>query len=120
MAGKILEVIDLKTYFFTRRGIARAVDGVSFSLQQGETLGLVGESGCGKTVTSLSILRLVPEPAGRIVGGEIFFEGKNLLTKSEKEMREIRGSESGELRSRLIFFGKNGSQPTYPTAPRRQ
>jgi oligopeptide/dipeptide ABC transporter ATP-binding protein len=91
MTRKILEVKDLKTYFFTRRGIAKAVDGVSFSLTEGETLGLVGESGCGKTVTSLSILRLVPEPAGRIVGGEILFEDKNLLTKSEKEMREIRG-----------------------------
>jgi ABC-type dipeptide/oligopeptide/nickel transport system ATPase component len=67
----ILEVNDLKTYFFTRRGIVKAVDGVSFSLRRGESLGLVGESGCGKTITSLSLLRLVPQPAGRIVGGEI-------------------------------------------------
>jgi oligopeptide/dipeptide ABC transporter ATP-binding protein len=86
-----LEVKNLSTHFFARRGIVKAVDGVSFNLKKGETFGLVGESGCGKTITCLSIMRLVPEPAGRIVGGEILFEGKDLCRKNEKEMREIRG-----------------------------
>jgi oligopeptide/dipeptide ABC transporter ATP-binding protein len=89
----LLQVEGLKTYFFTRRGVAKAVDGVSFSVSEGETLGLVGESACGKSVTCLSILRLVPEPAGRIVGGSIMFKGKNLLKKSLAEMRMIRGKE---------------------------
>ena len=87
----LLELNDLKTYFFTSRGVVKAVDGVSFTIKEAETLGLVGESGCGKTITCLSILRLVPAPAGRIVGGEIIFEGENLLSMSEKEMRNIRG-----------------------------
>ena len=91
MVTSLLEVKDLKTYFFTRRGIVRSVDGVSFSVKAGETLGIVGESGCGKTITSLSILRLVPQPTGKIVQGEIIFDGENLLAKSEKEMRSIRG-----------------------------
>lgn len=90
--GSLLEVRDLRTHFFTRRGVVKAVDGVTFSLDRGETLGLVGESGCGKTITCLSILRLVPRPAGRIVGGQIIFDGQDLLQKSEEEMREIRGS----------------------------
>ncbi|MFC1869728.1 ABC transporter ATP-binding protein [Chloroflexota bacterium] len=93
----MLEVLDLKTYFFTRRGVVKAVDGVSFSVKGGETLGLVGESGCGKTVTCLSILRLAPLPAGRIVGGKILFEGEDLLQKSEAEMRQIRGSKVSML-----------------------
>lgn len=71
--------------------MVKAVDGINFSLKEGETLGLVGESGCGKSITCLSILRLVPRPAGRIVGGEIIFQGENLLSKSEKEMTHIRG-----------------------------
>ncbi len=87
----ILEVKDLKTHFFTGRGVVKAVDGVSFSIKEGETIGLVGESGCGKSMTCLSILRLVPKPAGRIVGGEIIFEGEDLLKKTEKQLREIRG-----------------------------
>jgi peptide/nickel transport system ATP-binding protein len=87
----ILEVKDLKTYFFTRHGVAKAVDGVSFWLKEGETLGLVGESGCGKSMTCLSIMRLVPQPAGRIVGGKIIFDGVDLLSKDEKEMAHIRG-----------------------------
>jgi oligopeptide/dipeptide ABC transporter ATP-binding protein len=91
MAEKCLIVEDLKTYFFTRRGVAKAVDGVSFSLEKGESIGLVGESGCGKSVTCLSILKLVPQPAGRIVGGRILLEGENLVEKSEREMRGIRG-----------------------------
>lgn len=91
MAEKILEVKDLKTYFFTRHGLVKAVDGVSLWVDEGETLGIVGESGSGKSITCLSILRLVPQPAGRIVGGKIIFGGVDLLSKSEKEMRYIRG-----------------------------
>ncbi len=87
----LLEVKDLRTHFFTRRGVVKAVDGVSFNLKQGETLGLVGESGCGKSVTCFSIIRLVAEPAGRIVGGQVIFDGEDLMRKSAKEMREIRG-----------------------------
>lgn len=91
MASPVLEVRDLKTHFFTRWGVVKAVDGVSFSLGEGETLGLVGESGSGKSITCLSILRLVPKPAGRIVGGQILFGGHDLLALSEKEMRKYRG-----------------------------
>jgi len=87
----ILEVEDLHTYCFTRWGVVKAVDGVSFSLRQGEALGIVGESGCGKTMTALSLLRLVPRPAARIVKGAIRLEGEDLLAKSEREMRRIRG-----------------------------
>jgi oligopeptide/dipeptide ABC transporter ATP-binding protein len=87
----ILEVEDLHTYCFTRWGVVKAVDGVSFSLRQGEALGIVGESGCGKTMTALSLLRLVPRPAARIVKGAIRLQGENLLDKSEREMREVRG-----------------------------
>jgi len=88
----VLEVKDLKTHFFTRRGVVKAVDGVSFSVGEGETLGIVGESGSGKSISCLSIMRLVPEPAGRIVGGEILLDGDNLLKKSLSEIRRIRGS----------------------------
>ena len=88
----ILSVRDLRTQFFTRDGIVRAVDGISFDLNRGETLCIVGESGCGKSVTALSILGLIPARAGRIVGGSIRFEGKELTTKSEAEMRKIRGN----------------------------
>jgi oligopeptide/dipeptide ABC transporter ATP-binding protein len=87
----VLEVHDLHTHIFTRWGVVRAVDGVSFYLRQGETLGIVGESGCGKTMTALSLLRLVPRPGGRIVQGKILLEGENLLEKSDNEMRHIRG-----------------------------
>ncbi len=89
----LLVVEDLKTHFFTRRGITRAVDGVSFTLQAGETLALVGESGSGKSVTCLSLVRLVPEPAGRIVGGRVLLGGEDLLTKSPAEMRRVRGKQ---------------------------
>ena len=89
--ANLLEVQNLRTYFFTRHGVVKAVDGVGFSLEPGKSLGLVGESGCGKTITTLSVVRLVPQPAGRIMGGKILFEGENLLEKSEKEMRQIRG-----------------------------
>jgi len=83
----------LKTWFFTRDGIVRAVDGVSFQVMPGETLAIVGESGCGKSVTALSVLRLVPSPPGRIVGGHIRFGGRDLLALSEAEMRDVRGNE---------------------------
>src|SRR4051812_14867022 len=92
-AGPLLEVEDLRTYFFTRDGIVRAVDGVSFAVASGETLAVVGESGCGKSVTSLSILRLIPSPPGRIVSGTIRFSGRDLSTLSDAEMRHIRGNE---------------------------
>ena len=88
----VLKVEDLQTYFFTRSGIVKAVDGISFDLQKGETLGIVGESGSGKSMTAWSILGLVPKPAGRIVGGRIFYQGENLLDKSDREMQRIRGS----------------------------
>jgi peptide/nickel transport system ATP-binding protein len=87
----LLEVADLKTQFFTLDGIVRAVDGVSFSLERGETLGIVGESGCGKSVTALSILRLIAPEAGRIVAGSIKFDGRELTTLTEEEMRGLRG-----------------------------
>ena len=87
----ILEVEDLHTYFFNRGSTVKAVDGVSFFLREGETLGIVGESGCGKTMTALSLLRLVPQPAGKIVSGEIRLNGDDILQKSEDEMRQIRG-----------------------------
>ncbi|HUH92029.1 MAG TPA: ABC transporter ATP-binding protein [Casimicrobiaceae bacterium] len=90
-SGPLLEVEDLKTYFFTRDGVVRAVDGVSFSVERGETLAIVGESGCGKSVTSLSILRLIAAPPGRTVGGRVLFEGRDLLALPEAEMRAIRG-----------------------------
>ena len=88
---ELLKVKNLKTYFFTHEGTVKAVDEVSFSVNQGKTLGLVGESGCGKSVTALSIMRLIPNPPGKIVSGEIWFEGKNLLKLDEKEIRKIRG-----------------------------
>lgn len=87
----LLETVDLKTYFFTRRGAVKAVDGVSFTIDRGDVFGLVGESGCGKSVTALSILKLVPDPPGKIVSGRVLFEGEDLIQKSEKEMRSIRG-----------------------------
>ncbi len=88
----LLTVENLQTYFFTDAGVVRAVDGVSFRIAPGETLGVVGESGCGKTVTALSILRLVPDPPGRIVGGRVAFEGTELLALDPERMRKMRGS----------------------------
>ena len=87
----VLEVNDLQTHFFTRLGIVKAVDGISFNVRKGETLGIVGESGCGKSMTARSLLRLVPKPSGRIVGGQVLLKGDDLLQKSENEMRSIRG-----------------------------
>ena len=89
----VLEVKDLQTYFVTRWGIVKAVDGVSFNLRKGETLGIVGESGCGKSVTALSILRLIPEPPGVVTANAIRFDGVDLLRLSDIEMREIRGKQ---------------------------
>ncbi|MGH7834738.1 MAG: ABC transporter ATP-binding protein, partial [Candidatus Binatia bacterium] len=91
--GELIRVKDLRTSFFTPEGEVRSVDGVSFEIDEGKTLGLVGESGCGKSVTSLSIMRLVPSPPGKIVGGEIFYRGRDLLKLGEREMRKIRGNE---------------------------
>ncbi len=88
----LLDVRNLKTFFFTSSGLIKAVRGVDFTIEEGETLALVGESGCGKSMTALSLLRLVPPP-GRIVEGEIFFDGKDLLHIPEEEMRRIRGNQ---------------------------
>src|ERR1700758_330309 len=93
LAEPILDIADLKTWFFTRDGIVRAVDGVSFHVMPGETLAIVGESGCGKSVTALSILRLIPSPPGRIVSGTIRFAGRDLAELSEAEMRDVRGND---------------------------
>lgn len=89
----ILRITDLRTYFYTDEGVVKAVDDVSLTIPKGESVGLVGESGCGKTVTAYSILQLVPNPPGRIVSGQIYLKGKNLLQFSEKEMRRVRGRE---------------------------
>ncbi|MBN2040870.1 MAG: ABC transporter ATP-binding protein [Spirochaetes bacterium] len=91
MSKIVLEVEGLRTSFFTRKGIVKAVDGVSFFVREKETLGIVGESGCGKTVTGMSIMRLLPEPGGKIVGGRITLNGTSLLELSKREMRNIRG-----------------------------
>jgi oligopeptide transport system ATP-binding protein len=93
LAETLLTVEDLKTYFYTEEGVVPAVDGVSFTVGRGETLGIVGESGCGKSVTALSIMRLIPNPPGKIIAGEIIFEGEDLLKKSEPAMRRIRGND---------------------------
>jgi len=90
---KLLSVRDLKTYFYTDDGVIPAVDGISFDLDRGGTIGIVGESGCGKSVTSLSVMGLIPQPPGKIEGGEIIFEGQDLLKLSEAEMRHIRGND---------------------------
>jgi len=89
---ELLEVKDLKTQFFTRDGVVRAVDGVSFELAAGETLGIVGESGCGKSVTALSLMRLIPQPPGKIVNGSIVFDGADVLKMDDDEVRGIRGN----------------------------
>jgi len=89
---RILDVKDLRTYFYTQEGEVKAVDGLTYHINKGESVGLVGESACGKSVSALSILRLIPYPPGIIVGGEIFFQGQDLLKSSESEMRHIRGN----------------------------
>jgi oligopeptide/dipeptide ABC transporter ATP-binding protein len=89
----VLEVNDLRTYFYTREGAVRAVDGVSFSVDKGRTLGIVGESGCGKSVTALSIMGLLPRPPAKIVSGEVLFEGRDLVTLKERQLEDLRGRE---------------------------
>jgi len=89
----LLEVKNLATYFYTLEGVVKAVDGVTYDLEPGETLGLVGESGCGKSVSALSVMRLIPWPPGRVVSGEVLFNGENLLDRSSEQMRKIRGKE---------------------------
>jgi peptide/nickel transport system ATP-binding protein/oligopeptide transport system ATP-binding protein len=93
----LLSIRDLRTWFFTDAGVVKAVDGVSYDLPKGKTLGVVGESGCGKSVTALSILRLIPDPPGRIVDGEILFEGEDLTKVPMRRMREIRGKDIGMI-----------------------
>jgi oligopeptide/dipeptide ABC transporter ATP-binding protein len=93
LSDVLLEIRGLRTYFFTEEGVARAVDGMDLVIEKGQTLGLIGESGCGKSVTALSILQLVASPPGRIVGGEILFEGEDLLKKSVAGIRKIRGND---------------------------
>ncbi|MDI6706720.1 MAG: ABC transporter ATP-binding protein, partial [Bacillota bacterium] len=93
MSEKVLEVKGLKTYFYTDDGVVPAVDGVDFEIRKGETLGIVGESGCGKSVTSLSVMRLIPSPPGKITEGQIIFKGKDIVKLSEDEMRKIRGND---------------------------
>jgi oligopeptide transport system ATP-binding protein len=88
----LLEVIDLKTQFFTQDGVVKAVNGVSFHVAEGETLGIVGESGCGKSVSVLSVMRLIPQPPGKITGGGVMFEGRDLLKVGDDEIRQVRGN----------------------------
>jgi len=88
----LLQIKGLKTHFFTDDGVSPAVDGVDYEVRKGETLGVVGESGCGKSVTALSIMRLIPDPPGKIIAGDIVFEGQSLLALSNEEMRRIRGN----------------------------
>ena len=90
--AKLLEINDLRTHFFTQDGVVKAVDGVSYDLEEGEILGIVGESGCGKSVSALSIMRLVANPPGRIVGGEVLFDGEDVLKLDDVDMRHIRGN----------------------------
>src|SRR5512134_171962 len=93
----LLDVRSLRTQFATSGGVVRAVDGVSWDIREGETVALVGESGCGKSVSALSVMRLVSEPAGRIESGEILYKGRDLLRLSEEEMRGVRGREIGMI-----------------------
>jgi ABC-type dipeptide/oligopeptide/nickel transport system ATPase component len=93
MGERLLEVKGLKTYFYTDEGVVRAVDGVDLHIDKGETLGIVGESGCGKTVTALSIMKLIAIPPGRIVEGQILYQGKDLVTLPPAQMRKVRGKE---------------------------
>ncbi|AYO31390.1 MAG: peptide/nickel transport system ATP-binding protein [Thermoanaerobacteraceae bacterium] len=92
MSENILEVKNLKTYFYTEEAVVPAVDGVSFSIAKGETLGIVGESGSGKSVTALSIMRLLPEPPAKIIGGQVLFKGEDLVSKTNDQMRRVRGN----------------------------
>jgi len=91
LSTPLLHIRNLKTHFYTTEGIARAVDGMDLTLHRGKTLGVIGESGCGKSVSALSVMQLIPRPPGRIIGGEIWFNGEDLLSKPPAEMRRIRG-----------------------------
>ena len=93
MKKNLVQIKNLKTYFYTEDGIVKAVDDVSFNIKEGEIIGVVGESGCGKSVTAMSIMKLIPSPPGKIVGGEILFEDKKILELSDEEMRGIRGND---------------------------
>ncbi len=93
----LLDVRNLETRFHTSNGVVKAVDGVSFDVEPGETLALVGESGCGKSVTALSVMRLIPSPPGRITGGEVLFDGRDLLALSDKAIRQVRGKDIGMI-----------------------
>ena len=90
--GKLLDVKDLRTQFFTQDGVVHAVNGISYTLDEGETLGIVGESGCGKSVGVMSLIRLIPMPPGRVVGGQVWFDGRDLLTLDDDEIRQVRGN----------------------------
>lgn len=90
--GTLLEVKDLRTQFFTQDGVVNAVNGISYTVDEGETLGIVGESGCGKSVGVMSLIRLIPMPPGRVVGGEVWFEGRDLLKLDDDEIRQVRGN----------------------------
>ncbi len=118
LPAPVLEVSNLETQFETRNGTVRAVDGVSYSVGEGETLGIVGESGCGKSVSSLSILRLIPNPPGKIVGGSVHFGGEDLTQVSEERIREIRGNEISMIFQEpmtslnpMMTIGKQISEP---------
>ena len=91
--GRLLHVKDLRTYFYTLDGVVKAVDGISYDMEEGEILGLVGESGCGKSISALSLLQLIPSPPGKIVGGEVLFQGRDLLKLNKDEIRRIRGNQ---------------------------
>jgi len=93
----LLEVRDLRTYFYTQEGVVKAVDGTTYNVEEGEVLGLVGESGCGKSVSALSILRLIPQPPGKVVSGEIIFRGRDLLKLDDEGIRKVRGNEIGMI-----------------------
>ena len=93
--ANVLEIRDLATYFYTPDGVVKAVDGISYVVEEGETLGMVGESGCGKSVSALSVMRLIADPPGKIERGEVVFEGQDLLQLSESEMRKVRGNRIG-------------------------
>jgi oligopeptide/dipeptide ABC transporter ATP-binding protein len=110
MSKVLLQVEDLHTAFFTRRGVVKAVDGISFYVNEGETFGLVGESACGKTVTALSLMRLLPEPAGKVIAGKIILDGVDLLELDKKEMRKYRGSKI----SMILQDPMTSLNPVYP------
>src|SRR5260370_31545022 len=117
--GLLLDVQDLHTQFSISGGVVRAVDGVSWDVRAGETVALVGESGCGKSVSALSVMRLVSQPAGRIVGGRIIFKGRDLLQLSDEDMRAVRGREIGMIFQEpmtslnpLLTVGRQLTEPT--------